>query len=285
MAASPETLTRLRHRIAAIEGICGGRRTATSRPLEFGLAAIDRHLPDLPDAGLHEIIDRGCYGNRGGHDGAATAFAAALLGRQQRRTGRPVFWIARHESLCSHGLAAYGLASADLVLVHATQAVDALWAMEEALRESAVGAVLGEIDALDLTASRRLQLAAEAGGTMAVLLRPDVAARSQPTVAATAAPRQTPGNPPSARPSACVTRWRVGAAASGPARPAHVVGPARWQIELLRCRGGTPRQWLVEWNDATGGFTVAAPLPDRPAVPAAGGTGAAQWSKVRRLAG
>ena len=280
--ALSDTLVKLRHRIAAIEG-GGPRQQCPAKPLAFGLPAIDAHLPwpGLPCAAVHEVVDGGRAVRVGagvGHGGgAATAFTAALLGRRQRETGRPVFWIAAQESLCGHGLAAYGLATDALILVRATSPVDALWAMEEALREPGVGAVVGEIAELGLTASRRLQLAAEVGGVTGILLRSEPAEVAASPNAATEKPQATP--------SACVTRWRVRAAASGPARPTHVVGPARWQVELLRCRGGTPRQWLVEWDDATCGFALAAPFPDRPAVPAAGRTGATQWPTPRRLAG
>jgi protein ImuA len=135
--------------------------------------------------------------------------------------------------------------------------------MEEALREPAVGAVVAEIGTVDLTASRRLQLAAEAGGAGAFLLR-----------------SQAGGAP-----TASVTRWRVTASGSGEvdeevsrlaARSnggVPPVGAARWRLELLRCRGGRPAAWTVEWCHATGDLALAAPLPDRPAVPAARGGG------------
>ena len=44
---------------------------------------------------------------------------------------------------------------------------DLLWAMEEGLRSGQPALVIGEIDAVSLVASRRLQLAAEAGGVTA----------------------------------------------------------------------------------------------------------------------
>ena len=47
-----------------------------------------------------------------------------------------------------------------------------LWALEEALRSPGLTAVLAEVDRLTLTQSRRLQLAAEAKGVTAFLLRP-----------------------------------------------------------------------------------------------------------------
>ena len=92
-----------------------------------------------------------------------------------------------------------------------------LWAIDLALRCPVVTLVVADGSGLDFTATRRLQLAAEAGGTMALLVRP---------------PHER------TRLSAAATRWLVHrlppptAAARG-AQPPQV----RWLIQLLRCKG------------------------------------------------
>jgi protein ImuA len=276
MAIDNATLSHLRGRIAALEGSAlgpalEGKSTGEDHGvIPFGLAAIDDHLPAGGLAGgcVHEITD-------GSNSGSATAFAAALAGRAQRLHRPPVVWIApridQRESLYGPGLAAFGLDPAALIIVRApghgrNGAAQALWAMEEALRTPAIGAVCAEIDAVDLTASRRLQLAAEAGGTFGLLLR---------------SPLQDGANngdnsaiPPAIPPIASVTRWRVTAAPSGPAWPPPLLGATRWQVELLRARGGRPHHWLLEWqhdptDETAGGFALAAASGDRSAVPAA----------------
>lgn len=282
MSADPATLSALRQRIARIER--GGTPATATRGhpagtadggarLTFGLAALDEHLPGggLAAAAVHEIVD-GDGGPIPG--GAATGFAAALAGRRQRADGdapaRPVVWIAPrhglHESLYRHGLAAFGLDPAALLVVRIpgqgrTGATQTLWALEECLRERAVGLVCAELDALDLAASRRLQLAAAGGGTTGLLLRSGAAA-------ATALP-----------PTASVTRWRVAAA------PSLAIGVPRWRVELLRARNGRPHHWLLEWHHdpdfaapvsaapragdrPPAGFALAAALCDRPDRPA-----------------
>ena len=109
--------------------------------------------------------------------------------------------------------------------------VDGLWAMEEALRCPGVaGALLVLRRGLDLTAARRLQLAAEAGGALGLLLRPDE--------------EDSAGGA-----SAALTRWRVGAL-PGTGGAAHDLGDPRWQLDLLRCRGGRPERWHVVWRGA-----------------------------------
>ena len=260
MPADAATLDALRRRVAALERTGGA---AGARILPLGPAAIDAHLPwgGLPAACLHEVVDGD--GVRGRMSGAASAFAASRAAPMA--AGRPLLWITGQGrlDLYAPGLAAFGLAPAALIVVQA-RGTAALWAMEEALREPGVGAVVAEIAAVGLTASRRLQLAAEAGGAGAFLLRSEAADALPPT--------------------ASVTRWRVsavagGAQGAGGAQAARTnggmppVGAVRWRLELVRCRGGRPASWMVEWRHATGDLTLAAALPDRPAVPAARGGG------------
>ena len=149
-------------------------------------------------------------------------------------------WVVRGRDLHAAGLAAYGLTPDRLIAVRATRDADALWAMEEALRCKRLSAVLGEVGALDLTASRRLQLAAESSGVTGVLLQ--------------TGPRRSAA-------SAAVTRWRIAPAPSEPLEPG--VGDPRWSVALERCRGGRPGAWLLEWRD--GALVDAASAPARTA--------------------
>lgn len=259
MAIDKATLSRLRRRIAALEGPALG--DTGHNVISFGLAAVDAHLPGggLASGGVHEITDG--TGTADGGNGSVTAFAAALAGRAQRLHRHPVVWIApriaQRESLYAPGLAAFGLDPSAVVVVRAPShgrhgATPALWAMEDALRSPAVGTVCAEIDAVDLTASRRLQLAAEAGGVTAIALRPPQS-RLAPTAAA--------------------TRWLVAPAPSRPTEGYAGVGAPRWRVDLQRCRGGRPRHWLMEWDDASGAVAVVAALADRPVEPGLAATG------------
>lgn len=166
--------------------------------------ALDDQLPDagLARGALHEILVA--------DEGAATGFAALMLAR----AGGPVLWIAPQPDLYPPGLVALGLSAASLVLVRAAGA-DALWAAEEALRCPAVAAVAVLVRALDLTTSRRLQLAAEKGGGLALALRPDA---------------QVP------EATAALTRWRTGSLPADQDRPC-------WRLELLKARNGRPAAW------------------------------------------
>lgn len=235
----------LRMRIAALEGIwqSGGRCQGAPAAVTLGLDAIDRTLPwgGLPVACLHEITAGAAA------DGAAAGFAAALLARLAAAEGarpRPALWCAAGDGPYGPALAGYGLDSRRLMLVRGRSDTDLLWAMEESLRSGAVAAVLGEVHEADLTASRRLQLAAETGRATALLLRP---AHAKTT------------------PSAAVTAWKIAAAPSAPAP--YGIGAERWRVTLIRCRGGVPREWLLEWSDEAHRLVVAAELRNRPAHP------------------
>lgn len=246
-----DPIARLRARIAAIEG---ARRGGAKRALALGAAAIDKALPEggLRTDALHEVIAA-----EAGAQGAAAGFAAGLLARATAAGGTalwcsPARTIAEAGGLYGPGLAAFGLAPERLILVRGRNDTDVLWAMEEGLRSRRLAAVLGEVGALGLKASRRLQLAAEHGATPALILRPHGAEAGL---------------------SAALTRWRL-ATAPG-AEEGSSLGRARWRAELWRCRGGGRGSWLLEWCDETGDFAVAAELPHRPAEPAAATAGGA----------
>lgn len=240
-------LDRLRARVRAIEG--GDRLAGGGIPL--GIPAVDRQLPGggLAAGALHQLAAADPAA------GAATGFAAFLLGRLARCRPGPVLWCVRSPSavgaidggeLYGPGLARFGLDPARLVVVRARRDDAVLQTLEEALRCPGVAAALGEAARISLTASRRLQLAAEAGGVPGLLLRPSSA---------------KPG------PSAAATAWRIAAAPSRPtgfAAEAGEPGPECWRVELARCRGGEAGAWLMEWRDETGDLALSAPLRDRP---------------------
>jgi len=236
----------------------------TMPAISFGIAGIDRHLPagGLARGALHELV-------ADSHDdaGAVTDFCIAVLVRllgQTRSREQPILWCLQNQAmdagdLYPPGLSRLGLDPAHVLAVRAKHDADVLWVMEEALRCRALGAVVGEVRTADLTASRRLQLAAEAGGVTALLLRPSSSARASSTRASGVL-----------GPSAATTRWRLAARPSNPrgwAAALNEPGAVCWQAALFRCRGGAPGNWLMEWCDETGDLALAAPVRNRPGLP------------------
>jgi protein ImuA len=280
-AAVAEELRRL---LPKMEGI----RAAQSIP--FGLAAIDRHLPQggLACGALHEIAPEA------GATPAAFGFLVALLTRISSppfcgvgvgrfcfvRAGAPVYERASppdpspfpppqggREKLIlvlpayglrdygrpsGHGLRALGLDPSRLILAETTQRKDTLWAMEEALRSRAGAAVAGIIDQLDLKTSQRLHLAAADCGLPLFLLRP------APSLSSPAGAGGWEGG------SAAATRWRVGPAPAARDRFG-LFTHARWRLSLERCRNGRTGEWMVEYDHVAHRFSLAAALAD-PAV-------------------
>jgi protein ImuA len=235
----------LREKIRRLEqGVKGfeeGVRKSKGVPL--GLAEIDAALPwgGLPLAGMHEVIADGQGGQA--FNGAAMGFVVFLVSRFSQTKG-VVLWCRRgdrsSDRLYGPGLSDLGLSPERLVVVRGQSDSDVLWAMEEGLRSPGLVAVLGEVDRISLTGSRRLQLASEAGATAGFLLRPQ-----QKVLAA----------------STVLTRWRIAAT-----RGAGDVPRSAWEVELLRCRyraSGAALRWRVEEDHETGTFRVAADVLHR----------------------
>jgi protein ImuA len=238
------TLEELRLRIARLERRGAGRKAAT---LRFGVPAIDQHIPGggLATGALHEIAGAGAEAE---HGAAATLLLAGLLARRRG----PVLWVLERRDLFAPALAGAGLNPDRVVFAEAGRAV--LLVMEEGLRHAGLAGVVGEVvGRLGLTASRRLQLAAEASGVPGFALR------------------RTHGEAMLDEPNAALTRWRVAALPSPPPL-AHApgvkgLGRALWKLDLVRCRGGAPATWIVEACDAKGRLALATDIPDRQAPP------------------
>lgn len=241
---SHKALAALRAEIEKIEaGGCASRGV-----LPFEIPALDQRLPEggLALGALHEVAG----GGPGAVDGAASAlFAAAIAAR----TTGPVLWCLSRADLFAPSLAQAGLSPDRVVYVEAGEDKTLLACFEEGLRHGGLGAVVGEVSRLTMTASRRLQLAAEGSGTLGLALRrwrrqADASDFGQPTAAK--------------------TRWRISALPSAPLSVPGV-GRARWFVELIRCKAGECAEFELEAPDETGRLALPAPLVHRPSAPAA----------------
>lgn len=220
------TLASLRGRIERIEAPCDAH--AQNR-IALGHAGADATLRGgLAAASVHEVFAEGHQ------SAAATGFIAGLAGRVTAR--RPLVWVRQDFSeiesgaLSMSGLAELGLDPCALVTVRAADVDAALRTTADGLACDALGAVVlevwGEVRQLDLVASRKLTLAAQASGVTALLLR--LAAAPQPSTAE--------------------TRWIVRAAHSPPAAPWHAWGAPVFDAELVRNRHGPVGRWIMEWK-------------------------------------
>jgi protein ImuA len=226
MRERTSTLATLRRRIERIEA--PGEACAHNK-VALGHADADATLRGgLAMAAVHEVFAEGHQ------SAAATGFIAGLAGRITAR--RPLVWVRQDFSeiesgaLSMSGLAELGLDPRCLVTVRAADADSALRTAADALACDALGGVVlevwGEARQLDLVASRKLTLAAQASGVTALLLR--LAATPQPSTAE--------------------TRWIVRAAHSPPAAPRHAWGAPVFDAQLVRNRHGPVGRWIMEWK-------------------------------------
>lgn len=120
-----------------------------------------------------------------------------------------IFYLDTQQELYPPGLVALGVPLGRLIVVRVDATREALWVCEQVLRCRAVAAVVLPLRSLDAYASRRLQLAAETGGGMGLLLCRELA---QGHTFAASRLRFDPlvGSPGSRRLSVTVLRQREG---------------------------------------------------------------------------
>lgn len=242
VAGRPADLPRLRRMVAGLEA---------APCLQSGVAACFHPVSgadfSLRRGTLHEVAAQ-----EAGDGAAALAFALALgwmaSGREAATHARPVLLVLEAQGCretgepYGHGLAALGFDPARLLIVRTQRAGEALWALEEGLRCAALGAVVAAFGRsprrYDLTASRRLVLAARASGVLGCL-----AVIGEGGAATRLA-------------SAAETRWRITARPSTAGLAGEPTNLAL-SADLLRRRGGMPSQFDLEWNNDTGQFTVS----------------------------
>jgi protein ImuA len=242
-ALLPDTLESLRRTVAGIQGL--GDISQDNQSVSLGVPKLDAALGGgLPRATLHDLIPAAplCLGAAMGFGLSLAIRASESLGT---RAAKPLLWLqtdfARHEAgaLYGPGFERFGLPMERLIVLRVPRAIDALWAMEEALRCGAVGSVITELtnDDADLTATRRLALAARDSGGIGFLLRH----------------RSCIGL------SAATTRWEI-AGAPG-ARDAYGgFGATTFLLDLVKNRRGTCGRWNISWDHHARTFTPAVSL-------------------------
>ena len=146
---------------------------APTRPVwSTGYGSLDARLPGggWPTASLIEVLldDTGL--------GEVQLFLPALV-ESQRGTGHGetpwLVWIAPPHEPYAPALAQQGIELGRLLIVRPVSATEALWAAEQALASGVCAAVFLWLKGTDDRWLRRLKLAAEAGGALGVLFRPE----------------------------------------------------------------------------------------------------------------
>lgn len=268
------------HQLIAAVTVTGKPPGASARPVRTGWGAIDGALGGggLARGVVHEWFGAG-WGQRPCWQVPVRVLSHLALATQDGDARGLIVWIGA-------GCFAYPLALLRgkdrarpdrtqldrtilerSVLVAARTVEERAWAIDVSLRCAGVDAVIADASGTRMTESRRFQLAAAAGGTLALLARPPWEEREL---------------------SAAATRWRVtpgvGDGAGGDVAGWDVACPG-WTLELLRCKGTRPlaedaRRWAVRVDDETGDVRLVSDAGDR----CAASEGPA-WTTPERVAG
>jgi protein ImuA len=171
---------------------------------------------------------------------SAVTFAAIACG-----LGRgPAIWLTgsrQNESLNPDGLAEF-CAPGQLLFAKGKNHIDLLAASEEALRSGAISTVVAELEKpLDLTAGRRLQLAAEAGKTTGIFIIGE-------EMGSNAAETRWHCAPLFAPPDSTLQRWK-----------------------LIKNKSGTIGMWDVRWDAQARRIIVVSKAGQRPDSPGQAG--------------
>jgi protein ImuA len=249
-AGSQTTLHALRRAVADIATATAGDGCGA---IGLGIAALDQALAGgLACGALHEIGPVAAL-QGGAAAGFAMALAALALTARTLHGYGQVLWIqpdfaaAEAGALYGPGLELMGLPLGCLAVLRVPRPRDALWAMEEALKCRAAAAVVAELASreTDLTATRRLALAAREGGGLGLILHPDAAPDSE----ALCRP-----------PSTAMTRWEVASTRSEADRFGGF-GPPTFVLSLVKNRRGRTGQWHVSWDHHACAFATPLSLP------------------------
>ncbi len=217
-----KTITDLQRQILAWQGFKEPNGQSTS----LGLGELEQAFPEkkFPIGVIHEFVTS-CAED----EAASTGFIAGLLSELMRKGGTAL-WIGNTQELFAPAIRTFGIEPDRMVFICMHRDKDILWALEEALKCSALRVVIAEVKDLGFVESRRLQLVVERSKVTGLVLR--TAARMQMT-------------------TACAVRWQVRAMPSVVLDGLPGVGFPAWEVAVLKIRNGNPSQWHVAWQNNT----------------------------------
>ena len=222
-----ERLKKARTVLNAVERQWLKKSSLSSSVFPLGIPDIDSHLGHggIEVPAVHEI-----YGQIG-HGGSglfALKIALSVLGKEA------MLFLITPDRGGDHGElftpALHNIDAGQVMMISPDKGKDTLWAFEECVASDQARVVIAEIPYLDLFTSRRLQLACEKGGCLALALCQNSQGLS--------------GS------SAARTRWRVEGYQEA------------WSLELLGGRGVRPGHWMVEYHATTSSLSLVSNLGD-----------------------
>lgn len=209
-----------------IIGLQGHKAAGEEHRTPLGLGALEAAFPGgvFPRGVIHELISTSSE-----EAGCTSGFLSVVLGKLMQQGGS-CLWISTvpRRSIFPPALKAFGVDPERILFLDAKTPKETLWAVEEALKCSALPAVVGELSELSFNDSRRLQLAAEQSQVSGFIHR---------------------FRPKTENAVACVSRWRITSLPSELPNAKPGPGFARWNVNLSKVRNGTPGSWQVQWSD------------------------------------
>jgi protein ImuA len=215
-----ELISRFKKDILLWEGFRPPQAGATDI---FGLGPIEDAFPNgvFPKGVIHEFLNAAPE-----HAAASGGFIGGLLALLMQ-DGAVCLWISMSRKLFPPSMSNFGVEPDQIIFVDLSRERDVLWVTEEALKCAGFSAVVAEIDTLNFTESRRLQLAVEQSRVTGFILR---------------------ANPKKAGTTVCAARWKITPIPSETEDGLPGVGFPRWQVELLKVRNGNPGVFRLEWS-------------------------------------
>lgn len=235
-ASQADIMARLQKEILPLQGY---KPVRAETAVDLGLGPIRHAFPDavFPTGAIHEFC------STGPESAAANLGFVSVILRSLMRTGGVVIWISASRNIFPPALKMFEIEPDKIVFVDLKNEKDVQWTMEEALKCEGLAAVIGEMQEVSFTASRRLQLAVEQSRVTGFLFR---------------------RNPRHLATTASIARWQVSPVASQHQDDMPGLGYPRWNVELVKIRNGKPGSWHVEW--AAGRLRQIAKLSIVPAV-------------------
>lgn len=216
-----EQLRQLRHEVMALEGSLPGKGIRGNQSIRLG--PMEAAFPNrtFPLSVNHEFIS-----TTASEAASTQGFISAILGMLLNKGGY-CLWIGRRRQVFPTALSAFGITPHRVIFVDVKTEKEVLWTLEQALKCSALLAVVGEVRELDFAQSQRLQLAVEHSRVTGFVHR---------------------HQPRSLHALACNTRWKVAPIPSQSEEGMPGLGFPTWNVELLKVRNGKPGAWEMEWR-------------------------------------
>lgn len=214
-----DIIKRLQNEILPLQGY---KSALGKSSLKIDLGAINTAFPNatFPLGAIHEFMVNGA-----GTKAATSGFVTSIISSLMKEEG-VVMWISADRTIFPPALTFFNIDAHRVIFVDLRNQKEVAWAVEEALQLKGLAAVIGEVQDLDFTTSRRLQLAVEKSQVTGFILN---------------------NNKKNSNTNASLCRWQVQSAPGIAIDDLPGIGHPCWNVELLKVRNGRPGSWQIAW--------------------------------------